>query len=236
MKLIRRITAAALALCAALSIAAASADENISVYIDGNPLDFEKPPYTENDRVLVPMRKIFESLGCEVIWDEALGSVTAERGSDTVIMTIGSPVMYVNGSSVKLDVSPALDYDTTFVPLRAVSEALGCVVTWSDESESVFIVTPAPSAAETTPVYEGSGGVPDFGQIVGITPDPVLENNTVYCYMNVTPEMADKYSEAMRGEGYSVHETGEYRIYAKDGSSVLAGFRGEVFMVVITNY
>ncbi len=236
MKFIRRITAAALALCAALSLTSAFAAENISVYIDGNPLDFEKPPYMENDRVLVPMRKIFESLGCEVIWDEALGSVTAVREGSAVIMTIGSPVMYVNGSSVKLDVPPSLDYDTTFVPLRAVSEAFGCDVTWSDESSSVFITAPPPSAASVTPVYEGSGGVPDFGQIVGITPDPVLDDNTVYCYLNVTPDMADKYSEVMQNEGYSVFETDAYRIYAKDGSSVLAGFRNGVFMVVITNY
>ena len=46
----------------------------------------------ENDRLLVPVRAIFESLGAEVSWDEAEEQVTATKDSTTVQL----PVSYTH--------------------------------------------------------------------------------------------------------------------------------------------
>ncbi len=209
------------------------AAENISVYIDGNPLNTVRAPYLESDRTMVPMRSIFESLGCAVDWDEAAQSVTSKRDGRVIIMSIGSKVMYVDGGAVELDVAPALVYDTTFVPLRAVSEALGCDVTWSDDTNSVFIVT---SVKAEIPMYPEFEAVPDFGQIVGITPNPVLDDGKIYCYENADADDAEKYARVMESQGFAAFDAGEYVIYTKDNISVLAGFRGGIFRIVITNY
>ena len=219
-----------LIICVALCASVFAAGD-ISVYIDGNPLKFARAPYTENDRTMVPMRAIFEYLGCTVDWEDGVQSITAKKDSTTIIMSINSPVMYVNGDAVRLDAAPALMTDTTFVPLRAVSESLGCDVTWSEETRSVFIVTPI---IVKLPTY--AGGVPDFGEIVGITPHPILENGTIYNYLGVTPEMEAEYMKVMLEQGFEATQTGPYTIYYRGETSVLAGFSGEVFRVVITNY
>ena len=54
-----------------------SADDDISVYLNGNRLDFDVPPMLIDDRTMVPMRKIFEALEAEVQWDGASQRVTA---------------------------------------------------------------------------------------------------------------------------------------------------------------
>jgi hypothetical protein len=41
----------------------------ISVVVNGDNISFDTPPIIENGRTLVPLRKIFESLGAQVTWN-----------------------------------------------------------------------------------------------------------------------------------------------------------------------
>ena len=47
-----------------------SADNTISVNIDGTPVEFDVPPMIINDRTMVPMRATLEMLGADVSWDD----------------------------------------------------------------------------------------------------------------------------------------------------------------------
>ena len=107
----------------------------------------------ENDRVMVPMRKIFEELGAAVTWDDDTQSVSAVKGQTTAILAIGLNIMYINGEPNTLDNPPNLVYDTTFVPLRAISEALGCIVEWENDKNRVNI-TSAPLDNSATVFYQ----------------------------------------------------------------------------------
>jgi len=112
----------------------------IIIFIDGQLQTFPKPPVEVNGRTLVPLRAIFEALGAKVEWDEATQTVTATKDNNTIKLTIGSKVAYKNGEKIFLDV-PAQLYngDTTMVPIRFVSEALGAKVGWDAYSNSVII-------------------------------------------------------------------------------------------------
>lgn len=46
----------------------------------------------------------------------------------------------VNGSFIKTDASPYIEYDTTFVPIRFVSEALGAKVEWDAPTATASIL------------------------------------------------------------------------------------------------
>ncbi|WP_134684466.1 copper amine oxidase N-terminal domain-containing protein [Brevibacillus migulae] len=112
----------------------------IIIFIDGQLQVFPKPPVEVNGRTLVPLRAIFEALGAKVEWDEATQTVTATKDNNTIKLTIGSKVAYKNGEKIFLDV-PAQLYngDTTMVPIRFVSEALGAKVGWDAYSNAVII-------------------------------------------------------------------------------------------------
>lgn len=136
-----------------------AADEGmpITVTVDGVQIAFDEQPIFENDRVLVPMRFIFEALGAEVTWDDALQKATAKKGTDTIEITIDNDIMLKNGEEVVLDVPARMVGDRTLVPVRAVSEGMGADVDWIDEKQQVVIVSntagqtaPAPPPAEPT--------------------------------------------------------------------------------------
>ena len=80
---------------------------DITVMVDGNPLFCDAEPIIKNDRVLVPMRAIFEALSCDVSYKEEFDGnyVYAVRGNNLVAHKIGSDSIFVNGETVKLDVS-----------------------------------------------------------------------------------------------------------------------------------
>ena len=117
-------------------------NQDVTVYINNQRIYFDKEPIIENNRTLVPMRRIFEELGAEVTWDNETQTAAAVRNGIEVKITIGSDVMYKNGEAIQLDAGARLiDDGYTFVPLRAVSEAFGCDVQWNEELQTVDIAT-----------------------------------------------------------------------------------------------
>ena len=116
----------------------ASAQE-ITVLYKGEKLTFDVSPKIENDRVMVPMRTVFEAFGAKVKWDGESGTVTAKKKSDTVEMTVNSTEMKKNDEEITSDVAPVIENGRTLIPLRAVSELLDLEVSWDDETKTVSI-------------------------------------------------------------------------------------------------
>ena len=113
----------------------------ITVYLDGIELYFDSEPVIKNQRTMAPLRKIFESLGQQVEWDESAKTITAKSGDQTLKLTIGSNAASVNGTEVRLDAEPFIQDDRTLVPLRFVAEHLGVEVQWDDAHRRVVITS-----------------------------------------------------------------------------------------------
>ncbi len=114
-------------------------DGRVRVKINGDMIGFDSNPFIENGRTFVPMRKIFETLGATIEWDNDTETVTATKGSDVIKLTIGSNKAIVNGTEKELDAPAQLRNDRTMVPLRFVSESLGLKVDWSESNNLVII-------------------------------------------------------------------------------------------------
>lgn len=121
------------------------------VVLNGKPLVFDVPPTMENGRTLVPLRTVFETLGADVVWDDATQTVTAQKGNTKITLTIDGPAL-INGQPVALDVPARLIDGRTMVPLRFVSEAMDCKVNWDEDTETTTISSPA----ENYLTYENS--------------------------------------------------------------------------------
>jgi hypothetical protein len=123
---------------------AATANE-ISVYLNGERLQFDVPPKIVDNRTMVPFRAIFEAFEMEVEWfnsDSATVTATAEWGS--MMLQIGSNEMIVEGfyppiRRIELDVPPMIVDNRTLVPLRAISESIGAEVDWNETTRTVSI-------------------------------------------------------------------------------------------------
>jgi len=128
----------------------ALAEDEIKVTVDGKQLTFDQPPIMENNRVLVPMRAIFEALNSQIDWDDATKTVTATKGDVVVKATIGQAEIIKNGTSIALDVAPVIVNGRTLVPVRAVSEALDAKVDWDQETKTVIITSAQADEDEIT--------------------------------------------------------------------------------------
>lgn len=115
---------------------------NVEVHINGTEIAFEEQePVIVDGSTLVPLRKIFEELGAHVDWIKESKTVYAARRFSYVMMTIGSENYTVNGEEKKLSVAPCIYNERTMVPVRAVSESLGCDIEWDGENRRVIITS-----------------------------------------------------------------------------------------------
>ncbi len=114
-------------------------DDTISVYVNETELICDVAPYIESGRTMVPMRAIFEALDAVVEWEDATQTITANKYGKEIVLQIGSQTMTVNGTAQTLDVAPVIINSRTFVPLRAVSQALNASVEWFDFAKRAYI-------------------------------------------------------------------------------------------------
>lgn len=132
------LTLAMIISCLPMTVFAAL-EENITVRLDGRELEFDVPPQIVNGRTMVPLRKIFESMGAKVDWDNSTQTAIATDERCIVHATINNNTMKINGTPKTLDVAPQLIGGRTLVPARFVAEAFGATVDWDSYTSTVII-------------------------------------------------------------------------------------------------
>jgi len=141
----------------ALSISAATtvfANDSISVLIDGQAINFaDQQPVIVDDRVLVPVRDVFETIGFDVDWNESTETIllSSSDGVFNIAIEIGAPYFSVgifNPDSlaghaviIPLDVPAQIIGGRTLLPLRALLEQAGYQLDWIPETHTVLIAT-----------------------------------------------------------------------------------------------
>jgi hypothetical protein len=118
---------------------------NQLVLLDGKPIEppLTVAPYIASGRTMVPVRAISQGLGAKVEWLPEDKSVTITMtdgiGTTFIIMRVGSKIAYVNQTPVTLDNPPEIKNGTTFIPLRFVTENMGCSVEYESQSKMITI-------------------------------------------------------------------------------------------------
>lgn len=138
----RKLTALLLALSSLTACATAYAEKEITVTVNGNNVDFvETTPFIENEHTLVAMREIFEALGASVQWDGDTKTIFSYDpvSEVSVVMQIGSDIMYVNGEAVTLETPAKIVGSSTVVPVRAIAEGMHSNVDWDGENQQVIV-------------------------------------------------------------------------------------------------
>lgn len=153
MKYLALLSAAGVLFCA-------TAAQNISVTVDGNPVRFsDVGPRMISGRVMVPLRGVLEAMGAFVDYNSATGTVMAQKGNIDLQLKIGDRTATVNGRTVALDVPAMTMSGRTMVPLRFMGESLGADVRWNEATQTVSITT----AGNTNVSNTGGGNVGSGG-------------------------------------------------------------------------
>lgn len=125
---------------------AATAD----VQLNGSIIDFTDKDGEKvdaqiiNNRTLVPLRKIFEELGCNVEWEQETRTAIATKDNLKLILQIDNKNVkkIVDGkeSTIVLDVPPTIYNNRTLVPLRFIAESLDKQVGWDASNYTAIII------------------------------------------------------------------------------------------------
>lgn len=101
-------------------------------------------PYINADnRTMVPVRFIAESIGAEVEWEPNAKMIRISYGSLSIHMTVGKTSYLLDGETRTMDTAPVIhaDWGRTMVPVRFVSEAFGCEVDWQPKDNRTETVS-----------------------------------------------------------------------------------------------
>lgn len=119
----------------------------------------------ENNRTLVPVRKVAGILGAEVDWNPETRTVSVKKGEVILHVTVGDKVM-INGDQVILmDTAAKIIDNRTYLPLRAISENLGFRVLWDAEARTIGFEA---AAAEQTRTFLSQLDAPAAGDLVAV--------------------------------------------------------------------
>lgn len=99
--------------------------------INGNLL-LDSNIITKNNRTLVPIRVISENTNSKINWNDKTRKVTINKDSTSIELTIDKKEALVNSNKVTLDVAPEIINNYTYLPIRFVSENMGCEVEYMD--------------------------------------------------------------------------------------------------------
>ena len=123
------------------SISAIAESKEIQVKLNNEYIEFDVKPTIIDNRVLVPVRVIFESLGLQVEWDKATNTVIGKKENVTIKLPIGNSTATINDTKIQLDVPAVIIDERTLVPIRFLAESIGAEVEWVSENKTVLIST-----------------------------------------------------------------------------------------------
>ena len=115
--------------------------------------------YAKDGTIYLPLRSMFEQMGATVSFDASGRTATVTKPGATIVVTVGKPIVVINGESRPLDVPPIVYQGVVLVPVRVISESMGAYVQWVPDRRLVVVryVEPTPPPTEAPPAPERDG-------------------------------------------------------------------------------
>lgn len=162
----------------------ASSQNQIHIVVNGKEIHSDQPPVIRDDRVFVPVRVIAESLGAAVDFRDGQSydkRVYISDGKHTSEFNFNNAFCLIDGLELAMDTIPFIENGRTLLPVRIVSQALGCLVSWDGDTETVYIVQSEYDESE----YDDLKLYPDKPLVYDAYSDEVLRYlSPTYTYYN----------------------------------------------------
>lgn len=203
-----------------------SAEADVKIKYNGEYIYSDVYPIIVEGRVLVPVRAIFETAtditgGGDIVWNAEAQEVKLNMPGTEITIKIGSalitrfdyrgdwdesligqPDEFGWKSEYYTDVPAQIVNGRTLVPLRALSELLGCDVDWQDDIRTV-IITSENSVVEEEIVFKDKGFEFCVRYAIANT-DPFAPVKNIYDGI-LTEELLSKVTKVNSGTGTFEH-------------------------------
>ncbi len=127
-------------------VGATSSKPDVTFVIDGQTFKTpagEPDPYVNNDqRTMVSIRFFANAIGMagkDVKWSNKTQTATLLRDGNEATITVGNPIMKVNGTSITMDTKAEMKNGRLFIPVRFAAIALGVYFEWDGDRKVITI-------------------------------------------------------------------------------------------------
>jgi hypothetical protein len=109
-------------------------------YTDNEYMEYELAIF-KNGIMTVPARSLADGLGLQLDWNGVTRelSLTNPYDGTTVAFKVDSNIASVNGADQTMPVATFLDKGQTYIPLRFVTDALGAVIEWDQDTQAATV-------------------------------------------------------------------------------------------------
>ncbi|MGG3281046.1 stalk domain-containing protein [Paenibacillus solani] len=110
-----------------------------TAFIGESSFALNAAPFIASSRTYVPIRFVSERLGSKVTWNQSKQEVTISKDNTTIRWKVNEKKANVNGKTISFDAPLLLKKNSSFVPVRFVSELLGSPVEYMTNPQTVLI-------------------------------------------------------------------------------------------------
>ena len=105
---------------------------NRNICLNNRTITNDVAPVIVDNRTMVPIRVVTETLGGKADWNASTRTVTLTIDGKVLKMTINEKIL-------GFDAAPVIINNRTYVPIRYVAEKLGANVEWIAETQQIII-------------------------------------------------------------------------------------------------
>lgn len=118
-------------------------ETGIKVYLDDKEVLLYQEPIIKDGILMIPIRKISETLGARVKWIKSNEEVVIDNGFNELKLKIKDKQCYLNNKLVELDVTPKIKFltNTTVVPLKIVEDTLMLKSSFDEKEKTLKLYT-----------------------------------------------------------------------------------------------
>jgi len=130
----------------------------------------------------------------------------------------------VNGKEFISDPPTLVVEGNTYLPLRAMGDALGVPVKWNEELRQVEVGTSP--ASNTYIAYDGYDWCPDFGKYMGVSVHADFDNDDgghtwIYKANGITNEKINQYAKIITNNGFEMRTSDKGLLFANADRTIM---------------
>ncbi len=115
----------------------------IHVQVDGEVLQLSRTPVLLGGNYMVPAEEVIAKLDAEFSWDHISKQIVISKEDMTMLFTIDSTIVSVNGVSEKVEVAPIILEQEVLIPIKFIAQKFGITKHRDDESKIIILEKPS---------------------------------------------------------------------------------------------
>lgn len=108
-----------------------------AIYLEDKKIEMDVEVEMYRNTTYVPIAFVANELGASVQWKQPQIIIT--QGKNTIVCTVGDCNATINGEHIAFYNAPYISNGRTYVPLRFISEQLGCSIQYDEQTESILL-------------------------------------------------------------------------------------------------